>query len=434
MARKKLISIDFDGVLHSYASGWQGAGTVSDAPVEGAMDFLRSIVEDGRFDIVISSSRCDREAGREAIRAFLDRHLVEAYGEVVGLTIAACVRVGDGTKPPSYLHIDDRAWTFDGVWPSLDAIDGFKPWNKRDDIVAAAAAAGWKASPAPLHAAVCGIPEAATSDADLAAVYRRLPLDVEAFQFVPDMLVMHLPDWFRESVAESKATFYDRGDKDERKVFDIELEQVDSQYPIEVPANAWVVRGATGSLYVLTDEEFRAGHQPIDGYDEDLAEISRRTIETAPAQTVSDVPVTAMMALHACDCGESYFAPEQRDQCPACAEKAAVETVMPKPRFALGTNAMPGTLELFFLESFDSDDAAKAASVKLLESNYPELELEYREVYPRHFDDIDRLKAGYDVLVEVTPEISGDATAVNSTGVVRVVAVFRSFDAAGKAA
>ncbi|SMC58386.1 hypothetical protein SAMN06297251_10475 [Fulvimarina manganoxydans] len=301
MARKKLISIDFDGVLHSYSSGWQGAGTASDAPVPGALAFLRSLVEDGRFDVVISSSRCDRAEGREAIRSWLDRHLTEAYGEVVGLTVAAGVRVGDGTKPPAFLHVDDRCVRFEGEWPSLDEIDAFAPWNKK--------------------------PAEAKKDG-AAAAYRRLPIEVEAFQFVVDMPVSAVPDWFLAAVVAGKAYFYDQADDEggERKVFDIELEQVDSQYPIEVPANAWVVRGATGSLYVLTDEEFRAGHQPIDGYDEDLAEISSRVIETAdPIQTVSDVPVTAMMALHGCDCGREYFAPDDRGQCPACAAAAVDE-------------------------------------------------------------------------------------------------------------
>jgi len=36
---KPILLIDFDGVIHSYTSGWQGAGVISDPPVEGAFDF-----------------------------------------------------------------------------------------------------------------------------------------------------------------------------------------------------------------------------------------------------------------------------------------------------------------------------------------------------------------------------------------------------------
>ena len=82
--RKKLISIDFDGVLNSYTSGWQGADQCPDAPVPGAMRFLQSLVDDPRFDAVIYSSRCASEAGVAAIRQWLDRHLVAELGEHAG--------------------------------------------------------------------------------------------------------------------------------------------------------------------------------------------------------------------------------------------------------------------------------------------------------------------------------------------------------------
>ena len=33
-------------------------------------------------------------------------------------------------KPPAHVTIDDRALTFVGTWPELQAIHDFKPWNK----------------------------------------------------------------------------------------------------------------------------------------------------------------------------------------------------------------------------------------------------------------------------------------------------------------
>jgi hypothetical protein len=39
---KLTICVDFDGVLHSYASGWKGAGVVADGPVDGAIEWLNA--------------------------------------------------------------------------------------------------------------------------------------------------------------------------------------------------------------------------------------------------------------------------------------------------------------------------------------------------------------------------------------------------------
>ena len=42
-----ILCIDFDGVLHSYSSGWKGARNIPDPPVTGAIEWLDSLVEDG---------------------------------------------------------------------------------------------------------------------------------------------------------------------------------------------------------------------------------------------------------------------------------------------------------------------------------------------------------------------------------------------------
>lgn len=128
--RKKLISIDFDGVLNSYVSGWTGAADCLDAPVPGAMKFLADLVADDRFDAVVYSSRCASEEGVAAIRQWLDRHLVEALGEHAGRYVGNRVRVAS-SKPPAFVSLDDRVICFDGTWPTLDAVAAFVPWNKK---------------------------------------------------------------------------------------------------------------------------------------------------------------------------------------------------------------------------------------------------------------------------------------------------------------
>src|SRR5690606_9529026 len=52
---RKTLAIDFDGVLHAYTSGWQGALEIPDPPVEGAIAWLEAAAE--RFDLAIFSVR-----------------------------------------------------------------------------------------------------------------------------------------------------------------------------------------------------------------------------------------------------------------------------------------------------------------------------------------------------------------------------------------
>ena len=118
--RRKIILIDFDGVIHSYDSGWKGATIISDPPVYGAINWLRRICADERFTPMIYSSRSKEPGGKTAMREWLAKHGFEEDIEM------------PTTKPPAFLTIDDRAIRFDGMFPDLDAIDAFLPWNKRD--------------------------------------------------------------------------------------------------------------------------------------------------------------------------------------------------------------------------------------------------------------------------------------------------------------
>ena len=61
--------LDFDGVLHSYTSGWKGADVIPDPPVEGAIAFLREAVK--HFQVEIFSSRSHQPGGGYAMRDWL---------------------------------------------------------------------------------------------------------------------------------------------------------------------------------------------------------------------------------------------------------------------------------------------------------------------------------------------------------------------------
>ena len=140
---KKTIALDFDGVLHSYSSGWQGCDVIPDGPVPGAMAFLRALVEDGRFDVCIHSSRCSEPAGVAAIKKWLAKNImgsaktwidgvliVQDDDDFDGRAIFDGIRIVD-KKPPAFVTIDDRAIQFAGTWPELDDLAAFVPWNKR---------------------------------------------------------------------------------------------------------------------------------------------------------------------------------------------------------------------------------------------------------------------------------------------------------------
>lgn len=113
---KKNVIFDFDGVIHSYKSGWQGAGVIPDPPVEGIKEVIDRTRE--KYNVFVVSTRCYQSGGIEAIKNWLHKYNIE---------------VDDVTdeKPPAKVQVDDRAITFDGNTAGLfEKIDEFKPWNK----------------------------------------------------------------------------------------------------------------------------------------------------------------------------------------------------------------------------------------------------------------------------------------------------------------
>ena len=117
--------LDFDGVLHSYTSGWQGAEVVGDPPVPGAIEFLRDASE--HFTIAIYSSRRHQAGGRLAMKEWLSRHTFARFG--TDAPWFSQIEWPDH-KPSAMVTIDDRALTFTGEWPAIETLLAFKPWNK----------------------------------------------------------------------------------------------------------------------------------------------------------------------------------------------------------------------------------------------------------------------------------------------------------------
>lgn len=127
---KPILCLDFDGVLHSYASGWKGADIIPDPPTEGAMRFLWDAAE--HFRVAIFSSRSHQPGGIEAMRAWVERHFREHWvADRTTCEDKLAEFEWPRERPAAFVSIDDRALTFSGVWPNVEALKEFRPWNKR---------------------------------------------------------------------------------------------------------------------------------------------------------------------------------------------------------------------------------------------------------------------------------------------------------------
>lgn len=132
MVTKPILCLDFDGVCHSYSSGWQGATVIPDPPVPGLFEFLESVAP--HFQIHVFSSRSHQAGGRDAMMAwFYERRKEWRAGggkgeEVITLHFPE-------HKPSAKVSIDDRAITFSRHWPSVEQLVAFEPWNRRERYV-----------------------------------------------------------------------------------------------------------------------------------------------------------------------------------------------------------------------------------------------------------------------------------------------------------
>lgn len=128
--RKPILCLDFDGVLHSYSSGWQGADAIPDPPVPGAIAFLWDAIE--HFDVQILSSRSHQPGGIDAMQEWLARWDRDYWKDRPGgrprTCLTLCVKFPT-EKPPAMVTLDDRAVTFTGVFPSIESLESFRPWN-----------------------------------------------------------------------------------------------------------------------------------------------------------------------------------------------------------------------------------------------------------------------------------------------------------------
>lgn len=156
---KPTLCLDFDGVIHSYESGWQGPRVIPDPPVPGALEFITKSLDD--FQVAIFSSRSGYWFGRRAMKRWLYEQFVDLglpdvmnntpvwwldqiksrgdwFAEPYDHTVRAVARnivYGEiqwpTRKPPAKVTLDDRAVRFNGTFPPRHELQTFQPWFKR---------------------------------------------------------------------------------------------------------------------------------------------------------------------------------------------------------------------------------------------------------------------------------------------------------------
>jgi hypothetical protein len=150
---KPILSLDFDGTVNSYRSGWKGPRNLPDPAMPGALQFITEAQE--FFTVHIFSTRSHYFGGRRTMKSWLTREYNKLYDEdgESGLPEWFMKRINWATldpfhivfkdtvkdivsdikfprhKPPALVAIDDRAIQFQGIWPSPEELLKFKPYK-----------------------------------------------------------------------------------------------------------------------------------------------------------------------------------------------------------------------------------------------------------------------------------------------------------------
>ena len=106
--KENTIALDFDGVIHSYKSGWNG-DVPKDPPMKGVKKALEKLEKDGWILKILSTRK------KEKIQEYLKKHDLDQF--ISGVY---------NTKIPAQIYLDDRGIHFSNWADALKDIKSFK--------------------------------------------------------------------------------------------------------------------------------------------------------------------------------------------------------------------------------------------------------------------------------------------------------------------
>ncbi|MDR1516037.1 MAG: hypothetical protein LBS45_10090 [Synergistaceae bacterium] len=118
---KKTIVFDFDGVIHSYVSGWLGIDAIPDEPDGDVIQAINTLRADG-YEVIVVSTRCKEAEGKAAVIKYLSKH---------GVTVDGM----SAEKPPALVYVDDRAICYRPGMELVETIKTFKPWSAIKEVM-----------------------------------------------------------------------------------------------------------------------------------------------------------------------------------------------------------------------------------------------------------------------------------------------------------
>lgn len=114
-------TVCFDGVIHSYKSGWKGVSIIPDDPVDGIGDVIRELKDLG-YTIIIHSARCVK---------FSRKNAIEEYCKMFDIPYDVIT----AAKPSAFIYVDDRRLKFEGDTSSLvEEIQTFQSYLDKEKV------------------------------------------------------------------------------------------------------------------------------------------------------------------------------------------------------------------------------------------------------------------------------------------------------------
>jgi 5'(3')-deoxyribonucleotidase len=113
---RKIVAVDFDGVIHNADKGW-GDGTCYGDPLPGSIESIKKLSE--TYDVIIFTAKAkpdrplvNNKTGVMLVREWFDRHGILEY-----------IKDVTSEKPRAELYIDDNGYRFENWNDTLKFVE-----------------------------------------------------------------------------------------------------------------------------------------------------------------------------------------------------------------------------------------------------------------------------------------------------------------------